>query len=101
MASRTATPFIDETLTLADLCRICGGDAAQTIALIDEGVIVACAGQEFPIASLRRLRTALRLHRELQLNAAGAALAVDLLEQIERLRARVELLEYALGRGAD
>ena len=97
MGDPTATPLTDETLTLADVCRACGGDAAGAIALIEEGVIVACAEQEFSIASLRRLRTALRLHRELQLNAAGAALAVDLLEEIERLRTKIELLEYALG----
>lgn len=93
---RTPTD-LDETLSLADLCRACGGDAAQAVALIEEGVIVAHSEQEFPLATLKRLRTALRLHRELQLNAAGAVLAVDLLEEIERLRTRVALLEYALG----
>lgn len=92
------TPIdLDETLSLADLCRACGDDATHAIALIEEGVIVARVEQEFPLATLKRLRTALRLHRELQLNAAGAALAVDLLEEIERLRTRVALLESALG----
>lgn len=92
MSTRT-----DDSLSLADLCRACG-DAPHTVALIEEGVVVAGTEAQFPLAALKRLRTALRLHQELQLNAAGAALAVDLLEEIERLRNRVALLEYALGR---
>lgn len=90
---------LDETLSLADLCRACGDDA-RAVALIEEGVVVAGTEAEFPLTALKRLRTALRLHQELQLNAAGAALAVDLLDEIERLRTRVALLEYALGHNA-
>lgn len=90
----------DDTLSLTDLCRACG-DAAHAVALIEEGVVVAGTEAQFPLAALKRLRIALRLHQELQLNAAGAALAVDLLEEIERLRNRVALLEYALGLNGD
>ena len=97
MATPTGNLFINETLALADLCRACGGDPAQTVALIDEGVVTVRADDAFPATALRRLRIAVRLHRELELNPAGAALAVDLLDEISRLRARVELLEYALG----
>ena len=98
MVTPAADAVIDETLTLADLCRACGADTAQTIALIEEGVVAVHADDTFPATALPRLRIAMRLHRELELNPAGAALAVDLLDEIARLRARVELLEYALGR---
>jgi len=43
----------------------------------------------FPGASLRRARVAARLVRDLQVDLAGVALAVELLEEIDRLRARL------------
>lgn len=64
--------------------------------LVDEGVIEPLAergGQpRFAAASLRRIRCALRLRRDLGVNWAGAALALELIEEVERLRAR--LLRY-------
>jgi len=38
---------------------------------------------------LQRARTALRLTHDLELNAPGAALVLDLLDQIDTLRARL------------
>jgi chaperone modulatory protein CbpM len=46
---------------------------------------------------VRRARRALRLQRDLDLNLAGAALALDLLDEVEILRERVRVLEYQLG----
>ena len=43
-------------------------------------------------ASVRRVRCALRLERDLGVNFAGAALALELLEELEALRARLERL---------
>ena len=40
----------------------------------------------FAGASLRRTRVAVRLLRDLELNLPGAALAVDLLDEINRLQ---------------
>jgi chaperone modulatory protein CbpM len=42
---------------------------------------------------VRRVEIALRLQRDLQVNLAGAALALDLLEETQRLRARLQSLE--------
>ena len=39
--------------------------------------------------ALRRARLALRLERELEINLAGVALALELMEEIEQLRRRV------------
>ena len=46
----------------------------------------------FTGASLQRTRVALRLLRDLELNLPGAALAVDLLGQIERLQGELRVL---------
>ncbi len=43
----------------------------------------------FDAEALRRMRTARRLHRDLGLNAAGIALTLDLLEELQRLRAQL------------
>ena len=39
--------------------------------------------------SLRRVRAALRLTRDMELNAAATALVLDLLDEIEALRSRL------------
>ena len=44
----------------------------------------------FAGASLRRTRVALRLLHDLELNLPGAALAVDLLDEIARLQRRLQ-----------
>jgi len=43
----------------------------------------------FPGMQLRRARVAVRLQRDLGVNTAGAALALQLLDEIEALRARL------------
>lgn len=80
-------------LSLDELCRACGTQAEQLAALVDEGVI-APEGNEperwrFSGMHLRRARVAVRLQRDLGVNTAGAALALQLLDEIEALRAQL------------
>ncbi len=86
-------------LTLADLSRACAVHAECIVELGEEGVL-APVGREpeswrFSGIHLRRARVALRLQRDLGVNLAGAALALQLLEEVETLRTRLT----ALGRG--
>lgn len=83
-------------LTLADLCRACAVRTEFVVELVEEGVL-APAGREpefwrFTHTHLRRARRASRLQRDLGLNLAGAALALELLEEIDALRARLQVL---------
>lgn len=83
-------------LTLADLCRACAVHAERIIELVDAGVLEP-RGREparwrFGGASLYRTRMALRLQRDLEINLAGAALALELLDEIESLRTRLRVL---------
>ena len=84
-------------LSLADLCRTCQLPAERIFELVDEGVIEPLGREplrwRFHGASVRRVRCAQRLEYDLGVNAAGAALALDLLEELERLRARLQILE--------
>jgi chaperone modulatory protein CbpM len=89
---------VEETVqfTLVDLCRACGADREHLVALIDEGVLQPSGATPqdwtFSGASLRRARSALRLAHDLELNAAGVALVMDLLDEIDALRARLHRL---------
>ncbi len=87
--------LIDEAdeLTLGELCRQCGVHAEYIIALVEEGAL-APHGQDardwrFSHEQLRRARRALRLQRDLRVNLAGASLALELIDEIERLRGRL------------
>jgi chaperone modulatory protein CbpM len=89
--------FEEQTrLTLADLCRACAVHAERIIELVDVGVLEP-QGREparwiFGGASLHRARGALRLQHDLDIDLAGAALALELLDEIKTLRARLHAL---------
>ncbi len=87
----------DIELTLAQLCRTCQLPADQIVDLVDEGVIEPMgrdpSGWRFYGISVRRIRCVQRLRQDLGVNMAGAALALDLLEELEQLRARLQRLE--------
>ena len=83
----------DTLLTLQDLSRICAVDERHILEFVEEGVLSAIAvntgSWHFTGGALRRARLALRLQRDLELNLAGVALALDLMEEIARLRREV------------
>ncbi len=79
--------------SLSGLCQAAGANPAQILALVDEGLLQptgeAPQDWSFTGPSLRKTRAALRLHADLELGPAGAALVLDLLEEIGTLRARL------------
>ena len=83
-------------LTLADLCRACAVHAERIIELVDVGVLEPLGREparwRFGGASLQRARRALRLQRDIGIDLAGAALALELLDEIESLRRRLRAL---------
>jgi len=87
--------LIDEqtTFTIADLCRSCAVEAELIEALVEHGILEPTGNRgphwHFPSSSLRRTRVTLHLQRDLGVNLAGAALALDLLERIEELDAKL------------
>jgi chaperone modulatory protein CbpM len=81
-------------LSLEDLSRMCAVDAQHLVQYVEEGILAVVgvhAEWHFSGAALRRARIALRLERDLELNLAGVALALDLLEELERLRHELKL----------
>ena len=81
-------------LTLVELCQASRVPEQEIRAWVVEGVLEpeGATPEEwrFVGASLRRARTARRLSRDLEVNLAGIALALDLLDEITALRSRLE-----------
>lgn len=96
MARREIQQFsgtlLDEraVFTLRELCVACGVHAEIVIEMVDEGVLeprgADPADWRFSGNAVTRAQKALKLSRDLRVNWPGAALALDLLEEIERLR---------------
>ena len=80
-------------LTLGELTRACHVRADFIVELVDEGIIEprnpASTRWTFSGESLQRLRAVINLQRDLQLNLPGVALALELLAEIETLRAEL------------
>ncbi len=99
---------IPRQIGFRELCRVCRISPRIGASLIEEGIIDPAELMAPPIRwrfsseALWRARTALQLQDDLGVNLAGAALAVDLLEQMNDLRARARSLERQLfGHGGD
>ncbi|CAN5203887.1 hypothetical protein BH24PSE2_BH24PSE2_09180 [soil metagenome] len=96
--------LIDEELSVSfgELCRFCSVDGSLVIEMVNEGMIEP-AGEapdswKFPGQAVRRAQVAVRLIRDLEVNLAGAALAVDLLEELDDMRrAAMSMLDATPG----
>lgn len=84
-------------MSLGELCRAAQLSAERVIELAEEGVIEPVGRDprswRFRGTSLRRIRCALRLEADLGVNVAGVALALQLLDEVGELRARLARLE--------
>lgn len=100
MTSKTLTGILlDEQteLSLHDLCLACSTSTEWVVELVDEGVLEPIGHQQaqwrFSGPSLLRARAAMRMQKDLQINLAGIALALDLMEEIEAMRERLRRFE--------
>lgn len=87
----------ESLLTLEDICEICHVSADFVHALISEEIIMpehlGPSGFLFNLAQLQRVRTALRLQEDLEINLSGIALVMSLLDERDRLRKKAEFIE--------
>jgi len=78
-----------ELVTIDDLCRSCTVEVETITLLVAEGILDPVGGDvqhwQFTVGSLRRVKTAIHLQRDLGVNLAGAALALELLDRIAEL----------------
>lgn len=85
------------TCTLEELCDACSVEAEWLTGLVDYGAIDPIgkdrAEWRFAGITVVRVQRARRLERDLGLNLPGVAVALDLLDQIDDLRARLSAHE--------
>ncbi|WP_395342013.1 chaperone modulator CbpM [Ningiella sp. W23] len=92
----------DKPLSLGQVCRSCGVNADQIMELMEYGVLEPTEARSntvyFHGVCLHRVTRALRLKRDLGLNTAGAALVLELMDELEALRARAQRFEHLLNK---
>jgi chaperone modulatory protein CbpM len=98
----TSDMVIDERseLTVEELCHACSRQTDWIVTLVDEGVLEpsgqSLSSWRFTGVQLRNALTIARLQRDLGVNLQGAALALELLDEIETLRRRLTVRDEPL-----
>lgn len=90
------TAEVDPELTLEEICNACQVEPEFIQQLIDYGVIEPkelSQGLSFGAEHLYRVKRAVHLHRDLEINMAGIALILEMLEQMESMQNRLDWLE--------
>ncbi|CCB67233.1 MULTISPECIES: chaperone modulator CbpM [unclassified Hyphomicrobium] len=85
--------------SLEELTGICKVEAAWVVELVEHGIIEARGASvsewRFSSVSVVQLAKAKRFDRDLGVNPAGIAVVFDLLNEIDRLKARLHVLTSA------
>lgn len=85
----------DRVYSLTEICRICRMDEDTLSEFLEFGVVPAdSSDHEFRQSHLDRLLRAQRLKHDLELNSAGVALALDLLDRIDGLQRELAALKH-------
>ena len=88
--------------TLRELCSACSVRTELVIEMVEEGVLEprgsAPSEWRFSGRAVIRAQKALNLARDLEVNWAGAALALDLLDEIDQLRMDRRAARYRIDR---
>ncbi|HAD31699.1 MULTISPECIES: chaperone modulator CbpM [unclassified Methylophaga] len=88
---------ISHLLSFKQICNRCGLPQKKLTEMLDYGVITPSAMTILDHEALyetdcvRKVHIAMRLCRDLELNMAGAALAIELLDEINSLRERLQI----------
>lgn len=87
-------------LTLLEVSRCCAVQTDFVLEMMEEGVLAPLAGSapeswRFSTLQTRHVTVAARLQHDLGVNPAGAALALQLLDELETLRAQLAATERA------
>ena len=86
---------LDDTMTwgMAEICALCRVNNDLVYEMISEGVLTPAGSSpetwRFNAVAIKRIQVTLRLQNDLRVNLPGAALALDLLEELEELRSRL------------
>jgi chaperone modulatory protein CbpM len=86
----------DESFKLTDIVTICHVKENQIIELVEYGILEpegeAQEAWAFSAKNLARAQKALRLQKDLEINLAGIAMILELLDELTLLRQKMHLL---------
>jgi chaperone modulatory protein CbpM len=90
----------DLRFSLIELCEATGVETRIVHECVEHGLLEP-SGEEpsrwfFPGDAVRRVQIVTRLRRDLDINVAGAALVIEMLDELEDLRRQVSILEKQL-----
>jgi len=92
MTDLVSAMLLDDSVefSLTELCAACRVSEELVVEIVAEGIVEPLgrdrAQWRFTGVALTRVQRVLRLQEDFGVNIPGAALALDLLEQLERLR---------------
>jgi chaperone modulatory protein CbpM len=90
-----------EAMTLSELAAHCACDEQWIIELVEEGIIDPTGTMQtawrFSGVCLLRARTAQRLQQDLNINIAGIALVIDLMDEVDALQAQLNAFAREAG----
>lgn len=95
MTQEYCCTVLDDTMTwgMTEICALCRVDNDLIVEMIGEGVLTPIGttpeNWRFNAVAVKRIQVTLRLQNDLRVNLPGAALALDLLEELEELRSRL------------
>ncbi|MEX2488688.1 MAG: chaperone modulator CbpM [Pseudomonadales bacterium] len=99
-----SSEYIDEDViyTVKELCTACRIEKSYVVELVSHGIIEPRDDNRnvwrFDAVEAARTRRAYRLHRDLDLNLEGVALALELMDRNRKLNERVRFLEQLIQR---
>jgi chaperone modulatory protein CbpM len=93
-SSRRSVVFrTDTALPIHEICRAYGVERSLIVSMIEYGIVTPRQGELVEGSDLARLCKAARLYKDLQVNVQGIAVILDLLDELESMRARIATLE--------
>jgi chaperone modulatory protein CbpM len=98
--SRKAAVFrANSAITIQEVCRAYGVERSLVVSMIEYGIVSVPRGEAFDASAVTRLSKAARLYKDLNVNVQGIAVILDLLDELEAMRARVAALERPFKEG--
>ena len=82
-------------LNLDELCSVCRVTPEFIRDLVEYGILedVLLQRNDFGSEHLRRVRIVMHLQKDLEVNLPGAALVLDLMDEIEEIRKQLEVFQ--------
>ena len=92
MADPISAMLLDDSVefSLTEVCAACRVSEELVVEIVAEGIVEPLGGSRaqwrFSGLAVARIQRVIRLQQDFEVNLPGAALALELLEEVERLR---------------